>query len=230
MLEQTETTQVRGGRPRGIPKTGGRKKGSRNRPKVPTSVPTAVAAAPAAAGGGGAASGDENTPRARTREAFPKYRVVRTGALIPYVNNPRTHSPAQITKIAASIQEFGFTNPVLTDGKRGVVAGHGRLLAAEKLGMATVPTIELAHLSKAQRRAYVIADNKLAEAAGWDDELLTLELGDLRDDGFDLSLLGFDGPELRALFEEPDLNTPVPEPSDAQNVVCPECGHSFPPP
>jgi hypothetical protein len=217
-------------------KTGGRIKGiSFNKPKLPTSVPTAVAAAPGAAGGGGAADAPNSfapQARAHAREAtaFPKYRVARVGALIPYVNNPRTHSPAQIAKIAASIKEFGFTNPVLTDGKRGVVAGHGRLLAAEKLGMATVPTIELAHLSKAQRRAYVIADNKLAEAAGWDDELLTLELGDLREEGFDLSLLGFDGPELRALFEEPDLNAPVPGPSDAQNVVCPECGHSFPPP
>ncbi len=100
--------------------------------------------------------------------------------LIPYARNARTHSPEQVAQIAASIREFGWTNPILVDGENGVIAGHGRLLAARKLGMATVPVIELAHLSAAQKRAYVIADNKLALNAGWDDETAGLELGDLR--------------------------------------------------
>src|SRR5258707_8858943 len=93
---------------------------------------------------------------------FPPYKAVPLASLIPYARNARTHSEAQVAQIAASIREFGFTNPVLTDGERGVIAGHGRLLAARKLGMAEVPCIELAHLSPAQKRAYVLADNRLA--------------------------------------------------------------------
>jgi hypothetical protein len=102
------------------------------------------------------------------------------GALIPYASNARTHSDAQIAQIAASIREFGFTNPVLVDGEQGIIAGHGRVLAARKLGMDQIPTIELAYLSETQRQAYIIADNKLAENAGWDAEMLRLELGDLK--------------------------------------------------
>lgn len=211
-------------------KTGGRRPGSKNKPKVTPSVPTGVGAGGEPAGGGGGAPGGISfATRARARGVtFPKHRVARLDSLIPYVNNARTHSPAQISKIAASIKEFGFTNPILTDGKRGIVAGHGRVLAALKLGLDTVPTIELSHLSKAQRRAYVIADNRLALDAGWDDELLTLELGELRDDGFDLSLLGFDAPEFRALFEEPDLPGPEPERHTEKIVECPQCHHEFP--
>lgn len=100
--------------------------------------------------------------------------------LIPYIRNPRTHSDEQVAVIAASIREFGWTNPVLIDGKNGIIAGHGRVLAARKLGINQVPCIELAHLSEAQRKAYVIADNQTAQRAGWDNELLHLELGDLR--------------------------------------------------
>src|SRR5215207_3229791 len=96
--------------------------------------------------------------------------------LVPYARNARTHSPAQVAQIAASIREFGFTNPILVDGARGVIAGHGRLLAARQLGMQEVPTLELSHLSPAQRRAYVLADNRLALSAGWDEDLLRLEL------------------------------------------------------
>lgn len=121
-------------------------------------------------------------------------------ALIPYVNNARTHSEAQVTQIAASIKEFGFTNPVLVDGENGIIAGHGRVMAAQKLGMEVVPCIELAHLSDAQRKAYIIADNKLAMNAGWNLEMLTLELGALRADGFNLDLTGFDTGELVDLF------------------------------
>ena len=199
-------------------KTGGRIKGvSKNKPKIPPVVPTDVAAGVVAAGAGGApVSLDDSRTRARPAVEFPKYRAVRVKVLIPYANNARTHTAAQIAKIVASIKEFGFTNPVLTDGKRGIVAGHGRVLAAQKLGMETVPTIELSHLSKAQIRAYVIADNKLALDAGWDDELLRLELGELRDDGFDLALTGFDARELFGLFgdeaglTDPDDAPPVP--------------------
>lgn len=127
-------------------------------------------------------------------------------ALIPYANNSRTHSDAQVAQIAASIREFGWTNPVLVDGESGIIAGHGRVLAARKLGLTEVPVIELAHMSEAQRRAYIIADNKLAENAGWDDELLRLELGALRDLDFDLSLTGFEIDELNGLLGDMSLD------------------------
>src|SRR5580700_5187380 len=99
--------------------------------------------------------------------------------LIPHINNPRTHSDEQVAVIAASIREFGWTNPVLVDGRNGIIAGHGRVLAARKLGLAEVPCIELSHLTDTQRRAYVIADNQTALRAGWSDELLRLELGQI---------------------------------------------------
>jgi DNA modification methylase len=121
--------------------------------------------------------------------------------LIPYANNARTHSDAQVAQIAASIREFGFNNPILVDGDRGLIAGHGRLLGARKLGLATVPVIELAHLSPTQKRAYILADNRLAESAGWDNELLSLELADLSAAEFDLDLLGFSADELDKLLD-----------------------------
>lgn len=121
-------------------------------------------------------------------------------ALIPYANNARTHSEAQVAQIAGSIQEFGFNNPVLVDGENGIIAGHGRVLAARKLGLVEVPVIEIGHLSEAQKRAYILADNRLAEAAGWDHDLLALELGDLADLGVDLGDLGFDARELDDLL------------------------------
>jgi len=122
-------------------------------------------------------------------------------SLIPYVKNSRTHSDAQVAQIAASIKEFGWTNPILVDGDNGIIAGHGRLLAARKLGYKEVPTIELADLTETQKRAYIIADNRLALNAGWDNEMLTIELNDLLADGFALELLGFDPKELNALLE-----------------------------
>jgi DNA modification methylase len=122
------------------------------------------------------------------------------GELIPYARNPRTHSDAQVAQIAASIREFGFTNPVLVDGENGIIAGHGRVMAARKLGLERVPVIELAHMSEAQRRAYVMADNQLALNAGWDEALLRLELADLSDLGFDLGLIGFGAGELERLL------------------------------
>ena len=120
--------------------------------------------------------------------------------LVPFVNNARTHSDDQVAQIAASIREFGFNNPILVDGERGLIAGHGRLLAARKLGLDTVPVIELAHLSPTQKRAYILADNRLAENAGWDKELLALELADLKLSEFDLDLLGFSSDELDELL------------------------------
>ncbi|MCX8017775.1 MAG: site-specific DNA-methyltransferase [Rhodocyclaceae bacterium] len=124
-------------------------------------------------------------------------------SLIPYARNARTHSEEQIAAIAASIAEFGFTNPILVDGEAGIIAGHGRLAAARKLGLKEVPVIELAHLSPAQKRAYILADNRLAELAGWDEQMLAVELQALKDDGFDLDLVGFDEGELERLLEEP---------------------------
>ncbi|WP_371824109.1 ParB/Srx family N-terminal domain-containing protein, partial [Hahella sp. HN01] len=106
-----------------------------------------------------------------------------------------------MAQIAASIAEFGWTNPILVDGENGVVAGHGRLLAARKLGMVDVPIIELAHLSPTQKRAYILADNQLALKAGWDEQLLRVELEALQEDGFDLDLTGFDADDLAALLE-----------------------------
>ena len=120
--------------------------------------------------------------------------------LIPYVNNSRKHSDEQVAQIAASIKEFGWTNPILVDGANGIIAGHGRLMAARKLGMEAVPVIELAHLSEPQRKALIIADNKLAMNAEWDNDLLMLELGELLEGGFDLDLLGFGKDELDALM------------------------------
>ena len=122
------------------------------------------------------------------------------GRLVPYEKNARTHSPAQIQQIAASIQEFGFTNPILVDGADGILAGHGRLAAAKDMGLAHVPVIVLDHLSAAQRKAYILADNQLALNAGWDLELLQQEVAALNLADFDLSLLGFSDTELANLW------------------------------
>lgn len=143
-----------------------------------------------------------NTHAASDAPAAPSlsvsYRPI--GELIPYARNARTHSEAQVALIAGSIREYGFTNPVLVDGDNGIIAGHGRVLAARQLGLAVVPVIELAHLSEAQKRAYVLADNKLAEQAGWDVQMLAVELADLGDLGLDLTHLGFTGRELDDLL------------------------------
>jgi len=146
----------------------------------------------------------------------PTITMSQVDALVPYARNARQHSEAQIAQIAASIREFGWTNPILTDGERGVIAGHGRLAAARKLGITQVPTIELAHLSKPQRRALVLADNKLALSASWDDSLLAAEFEELELEGYDLAFTGFAEEEVRALrtigtqgLTDPDE---VPEP------------------
>lgn len=131
----------------------------------------------------------------------PKIEQVAVADLIPYASNSRTHSDAQIAQIAASIREFGWTNPILIDGDNTIIAGHGRLLAARKLGLEEVPAIILDHLSKAQQRALVIADNQLALNAGWDIDMLKAEIEDLKLEDFDLGLLGFDDKFLDGLLE-----------------------------
>jgi DNA modification methylase len=126
----------------------------------------------------------------------PDIEQLQLSQLIPFVNNSRTHSDAQIAQIAASIKEFGFTNPILIDGENGIIAGHGRVLAARKLGITDIPCIRLGHLTDVQKRAYVIADNKLALNAGWDADLLLLEIKGLEEVDFDLSLTGFTPEEI----------------------------------
>jgi site-specific DNA-methyltransferase (adenine-specific) len=134
-----------------------------------------------------------------------------TADLIPYARNSRTHSEAQVAQIAGSIREFGFTNPVLIDADNGIIAGHGRVMAAQKLGLDKVPCIRLSHLTETQRRAYIIADNKLALNAGWDDEMLALELGELADLDFEMDLIGFSEDELAGLLTETTEGETDPE-------------------
>jgi len=133
---------------------------------------------------------------------FYEYSIKPISELAPYAKNSRTHSKKQVNQIAASIKEFGFTNPILVDDKGGIIAGHGRILAAKQAGMETVPTITITGLTAAQKRALVISDNKLALNAGWDTVLLSEEIGDLKDDGYDLSILGFEDDELADLLED----------------------------
>lgn len=145
--------------------------------------------------------------------------TIQIDALIPYARNSRTHSDAQVAQIAASIKEFGFTNPVLIDAGGGIIAGHGRVLAARKLGLSEVPCIRLEHMTDAQKRAYVIADNRLALNSGWDMEMLKVEFADLQELGFDLELTGFDLDEIKELLApvgtegltDPDDAPPLPE-------------------
>ncbi len=145
-----------------------------------------------------------------------------TAKLIPYARNARQHSDAQVAQIAASIAEFGFTNPILAGSDGVIVAGHGRLAAARKLGLITVPVVVLDHLTPTQRRALVLADNRIAENATWDEDLLRVELADLQDTGFDLDITGFDADALAELMagDEPEVSgqtdeDAVPEVSDA---------------
>lgn len=155
-------------------------------------------------------------------------------SLIPYVNNSRIHSDEQVTQIASSIKEFGFTNPILIDEQGGVIAGHGRILAGKKLNLKEVPTITLAGLTEAQKKAYVIADNKLALNSDWDMDLLKIELNRLEEMDFDLSLTGFDDFELQQLenviddVDEPDSSSQEINVDDFEmDCKCPRCGFEF---
>lgn len=150
--------------------------------------------------------------------------------LIPYARNSRTHSEAQVAQIAASIREWGWTTPVLIDPQGGIIAGHGRILAAQKLGIDDVPCMVAEGWTEAQKKAYVIADNKLALNAGWDIDMLKIEFQELDGLGFDLELTGFGVEEMAVLFDEPDF---APGTEDDQGkldelapkmVTCPHCG------
>lgn len=132
-----------------------------------------------------------------------KIETMKVEALVPYARNARTHSPEQVEQIASSIREFGFTNPVLVDSDGGIVAGHGRVMAAKSIGMITVPTLRVDWLTDTQRKAYVLADNQLALNAGWDMEMLNLELRDLQSEGFDMDLMGFDAGFLKDMLADP---------------------------
>ncbi|MBT5122887.1 MAG: ParB N-terminal domain-containing protein [Euryarchaeota archaeon] len=158
-----------------------------------------------------------------------------TGELIPYINNSRTHSDQQVQQVASSIKEFGFTNPILIDEGNGIIAGHGRLMAAQLLGLDEVPTIKLEGLTEAQRKAYVIADNQLALNAGWDLDTLKLEVDRLGELDFDISLLGFDEDLLAELINtmEPNFDPASEEEQgqldelDPKWIDCPHCGKEF---
>lgn len=149
--------------------------------------------------------------------------------LIPYAKNARTHSAEQVSQIASSIKEFGFTNPVLIDAGGGIIAGHGRVLAAKKLKHKTIPCLRLAHLSEAQKRAYIIADNKLALNAGWDDAMLAKELVELATEGFPHEDLGFTDEELARLLSDGadpiDVSTGSGE-GEGSGEKCTKCGQS----
>ena len=121
--------------------------------------------------------------------------------LVPYANNARTHSPEQINKLRSSLREFGFINPVIIDRDYGIIAGHGRVIAAREEGITEVPCVFVDYLTEAQKKAYIIADNRMALDAGWDEELLRVEIEALQGEGFDLGLTGFDEKELADLFK-----------------------------
>jgi ParB-like chromosome segregation protein Spo0J len=164
----------------------------------------------------------------------PQIEHLALDALVPYARNSRTHSAEQVAQIAGSIREFGFTNPVLIDADGGIIAGHGRVMAARKLGLDEVPCIRLTHLTETQKRAYIIADNKLALNAGWDEEMLRLELGELREADVDLSLVGFTEEEIDGLLAPPPDFAPGTEGDQGKldelapkMVKCPTCNHVF---
>ena len=159
--------------------------------------------------------------------AVAKLKLVyrKASELTPSPNNARTHSDEQIQQIVESIKEFGWTNPILLDGDNGILAGHGRLEAALELGIDKVPTIDISGLSDAQKRAYIIADNKLALNASWNNDLLQIELADLSELGFNLDLTGFNEEEIRLQFEElPSDNKDIDEDAlDKKTHECPKC-------
>ena len=150
--------------------------------------------------------------------------------LIPYARNSRTHSDIQVSQIAASIREFGFTNPVLITENYDILAGHGRVLAAKKLGMDSVPCIKVDHLNEFQRRAYIIADNQLALNSDWNFDMLSVEIDELNDVKFDVSLLAFTNEQLAEMIgspEEPVDNELKADEKDKETCICPKCHFEF---
>lgn len=162
----------------------------------------------------------------------PTIEQIKIERLTPYARNSRTHSDIQVSQLAASIKEFGFTNPVLISDDLDIIAGHGRVLAAHKLGMEEVPCIRLSHLNENQRRAYVIADNQHALNAGWNFEMLAVEIDELNDAKFDIGALGFTNEQLADLIGSPTI-PPIsdedPGKNDEKPVICPKCHHEFVP-
>lgn len=167
-----------------------------------------------------------------------KIETIPTGELIPYARNAKKHDDSQVAKLAGSIKEFGFNNPVLIDKDNGIIAGHGRIMAAQKLGLENVPCIRLGHLTDTQRRAYILADNRLAEiGGGWDEEMLKLELADLRELDMDFDLMGFEATLIEEKLNPPEPTTEsiTPESSTKEIDVdsfemdhrCPRCGFEF---
>lgn len=161
-----------------------------------------------------------------------KIEIINVCELTAYGKNARTHSDSQVAQIAASIREFGFTNPVLIDKEGGIIAGHGRVLGARKLGLKEVPCLRLDHLTENQKRAYIIADNKLALNAGWDAEVLQVELADLSGSSFNMDLLGFGVDDLAEAMGmggnfEPGTEEDQGRLDQKKPVTCPNCGHEF---
>lgn len=161
-----------------------------------------------------------------------RVKYVATGDLIPYVNNARTHDDIQIAQIAASIKEFGFNVPVAVDAENTVLCGHARLRAAQKLGLEKIPTVCLSHLNENQRKAYILADNRIALNSGWDTDLLKTEINGLFKEDYDLHLLGFEDREIAALLKEMnevDVEGPDEEEDEIkiQYLTCPHCKKEF---
>ena len=165
-----------------------------------------------------------------------KMQMVDVNKLVPYANNARTHSPAQINKLRSSIREFGFINPVIIDDKYGIIAGHGRVQAAMEEGITEVPCLLVDHLSEAQKRAYILADNRMAMDAGWDEQLLRIEIAELQATDFNALLTGFREDEIRDLFSvkmTPDdvgSNTEFDEDDFGDGEFaheCPRCGFRY---
>lgn len=148
-----------------------------------------------------------------------KYEMVEISKLIPYANNARTHPDEQIKKIQSSIREFGFINPVIIDKKYNIIAGHGRVIAAEREGIKKIPCLLVEHLTDAQRKAYILADNRLAEMSGWDEEILQIELEGLTDFGIELEILGFDNIEIELAGEENTKDEVIEDDFDVDKQV-----------
>lgn len=179
----------------------------------------------------------QDAPEATPRPGAQQIEQIPTADLIPYARNARTHSEEQVGQIAGSIQEFGFNVPVLIDGQNSIIAGHGRVLAAQRLRLDTVPCIRLTHLTDAQRRAYILADNRIALNSGWDEAMLQVELEELHADEVDLGLLGFEAGELEKLLNlmptddaPPDSSAKEINPDEfSMQAKCPRCQFEFDP-
>lgn len=162
-------------------------------------------------------------------EYTKRLETIEISKLIPYVNNARTHSPEQIIKIQSSIREFGFVNPVLIDGKYNIIAGHGRIMAAKAEGIDKVPCLFVEHLTETQKKAYILADNRLALDAGWDMDILKLEIKSLQEMDLDILFTGFEMDELQFDLDglELDENEIESDENDSQTCFCPKCGFEF---